>query len=207
MLGHESFTLVPMLPAPVCARPKLAVVSLALLLCLLLGMAQAGADASYNERRARIGLGFLRTLLGSDQDLAHKADGHGQLPVLLWYQTERVAAERFAAEFFPADPAEPRHRIGSFPVAVLLGDQLPTQAVAAIFLVEPPGSQALDALIAYSRAQKILLFSPFDGHVERGVMAGISIEAKTRPYLNAAALHAAGLHIKPLFLKSARLHE
>lgn len=176
--------------------------------CLLSGARQAVADASYNERRVRIGLSFLRTLLASDQDLAAKADAQGQLPVLLWYQTDRELAERFAAEFFPPDPEAQRHKLGGFTVQVNFSNHLPPpQTFAAIFLLEPPSSALLEALIQYGRMHKTLLFSPFEGHVERGVLAGISIEAKTRPYLNAAALQALGIHIKPLFLRSAKFHE
>jgi hypothetical protein len=51
----------------------------------------------------------------------------------------------------------------------------------------------------------VVLYSPFEGHVERGVPAGIAVEAKVQPYLNLSALQAAGIELKPFFLKVAKV--
>ncbi len=52
----------------------------------------------------------------------------------------------------------------------------------------------------------MILYSPFEGDVERGVTAGLSIEAKVLPFVNQRTLEASGVELKPFFLKVAKVH-
>jgi len=60
--------------------------------------------------------------------------------------------------------------------------------------------------VRWSTAAKVVLYSPFDGDVERGAAAGLCIEAKVQPFLNMPALQAAGVEIKPFYVKVARVY-
>jgi hypothetical protein len=182
---------------------------LALLLALLGGDMLAYADEA-DERRVRIGLRLFRTLLAADLDLAAKVDPQGHLPLLLLYHDDRALAERFAAEVFPAEGELPHGKIQALPVRVILSNDTEPQiwqAPAAIFLLQPLPQAALERVIRYSHEHPVIVFSPFEGHVERGVLAGVAIEAKVLPYLNLRTLQASGLHLKALFLKIAKQHE
>ena len=53
----------------------------------------------------------------------------------------------------------------------------------------------------------IIVFSPFEGDVERGVQCGIAVQARVRPFLNMKSLKSAGVSLKPFFLKVAKKYE
>ena len=76
----------------------------------------------------------------------------------------------------------------------------------ALFLATPLGASELDRLVAWSIRHGVILYSPFEGDVERGVLAGVSIEAKVLPYINQRTLDASGVEFKPFFMRVAKVH-
>jgi hypothetical protein len=68
-------------------------------------------------------------------------------------------------------------------------------------------AEKLQTLTAFANERHMVVFSPFEGDVERGVQSGIAIEARVRPYLNTNALRAAQVRLKSFFMKVAKVHE
>ncbi|MCB1626579.1 MAG: hypothetical protein KDI48_02555 [Xanthomonadales bacterium] len=172
----------------------------------LLATAVVRAD-SYDERRMRAGARLFRALLVADLDLRSRAAEDGELHVVLLGANSSEENE-LRRHMLPQGDAPPQ--LGGLPMqievrelAALDGDPRP----AAVFIARPLGGQELAQLVQWSRQRQVVLYSPFEGDVERGVMAGLSVEAKVLPYLNQAALEAAGVSLKPLFLKVAKVHQ
>ena len=69
---------------------------------------------------------------------------------------------------------------------------------------EPLRREAIAALIRFGVDRQVIIYSPFEGDVERGVAGGVSIEAQVRPFVNTAALRASQVTLREFFLKVAK---
>ncbi|HPF60377.1 MAG TPA: hypothetical protein P5149_15520 [Candidatus Competibacteraceae bacterium] len=186
----------------------------ALLLGILLSLLSASYDAlgDPQEQRAQIGLRLFRTLLAADEDLEQKADAQGRLPLALIYRNDRRMAEEFAAALQTSGHGREQGKIKNHPIYAILMDDthlntLQEQVPAAIYLVQPLPDSALEGVIRYGVDHHRIVFSPFEGHVEKGVLAGLAIEVRVLPYINQTILKRSGIRLKNLLLKVAKFHE
>lgn len=175
-----------------------------LLAALLLGLATA-ATADQTDRRLRIGLKVFAAVVAADQGLPARRTEEGALRLLLVHLDEPARAEALATRL------ERVGTIRNWPLqvqAVALDDlpAVPDRPVAGLFLVQWLNHRLPEA-IEFARGRRTLLFSPFKGDVEQGVMSGISVRDRILPYVNTRALEAAGIELKPFFLEVARRHE
>lgn len=183
-----------------------------LLITLTLGItlfAQATAMAdSYDDRRVRAGARLFRALLAADTALETKAAPDGALHVVI-IGGDRGLNDDVSALISPTEDAE-KARIRGLNVSIArhatLAD-IPADGgrLVGVFLASAPPQAELDKLIRWSIEKRVILYSPFEGHVERGATAGIVIESKVQPYLNAKTVQATGLELKPFFLKVAKV--
>lgn len=178
---------------------------MAALLVLVLGLGLAGATAradSQDERRVRTGARVFRTLLLADVGLAQKAGSDGKLDIAV-YASGSAGIDDIAALIVPdgagaKGPAIALRRLDALDEA--------TVPPVGLFLASPLAGSELTRLIDWSIRHRVILYSPFEGDVERGVTAGLSIEAKVLPFVNQRTLSASGVELKPFFLKVARVH-
>lgn len=182
------------------ALPWLVATSLA---CAVATVSADGTD----DRRVRTGARLFRSLLAADVALEHKA-ANGKLRVVVYAGESRAAAGEIAALIAPPDDAQAA-RIRELPLELSLSSALPDDAEpapAGVFLAARPSAPALEALVRWSIAHHVIVYSPFEGDVERGIPAGLAVEAKVQPYLNLTTLEAAGIELKPFFLQVAKVH-
>ncbi|TLY50402.1 MAG: hypothetical protein E6K53_10695 [Gammaproteobacteria bacterium] len=187
-------------------RP-LALALLSLVTLAALGSSNALAD-DVDDRRVRAGARLFRSLLAAETALEAQAGADGALHVVVLGGENATASD--VSLLIAASGESGKSGIRDLPVkierianvAALDGSPKP----AGIFLAGIPSDADLAKLIAWSNAAHIVLYSPFEGHVERGVAAGIAVEAKVQPYLNLPALQAAGVEIKPFYLKVAKVY-
>ena len=71
-----------------------------------------------------------------------------------------------------------------------------TPVPTVIFIQTPLSDTELDDLMDWARSNSILVFSPFEGDVERGVHAGLKIKQQTRLYLNIIELERSQIQIQ-----------
>ena len=166
----------------------------------LIGAGFLAAD-SYDERRTEAGLKLFRALLAADLDLKSKADSEGRLHVVFFYTDDHRRAEELSKEF---GKLELPTVLESSPDATFAPYE--ARPPAGIFLVQSPDSRALAAIVKFGIAHHIVVYSPFEGHVESGVLGGLSIEAQVRPYLNLTTLKASNIAIKDFFLRVAKVY-
>ncbi len=187
------------------------IVSFTLFLTVFTPSWSARAD-SQSDRRAKAGIKLFRAMLAADLGITEKAGADGSLPLLIVYNTDQTKAEEFGLSLKKAGKSGKPALIRSLPVRVETSegaslDKHLTTSFAGIFVAEPLKEETIRHLIAYSINNKIILYSPFEGDVEKGVLGGISVEAKVQPYLNMKTLKQSGIRIKPFFMKVSKRYE
>jgi hypothetical protein len=177
------------------------------LLGLFLGSAVAVVQAdSYDERRLRTGARVFRSLLASQVGLAANLPPQAKLRIGI-YAGNDLSFEQAVAGLRPSTEGA-GSLIQNHPVEMIRLTGLPAvgDSPNGGFLASAPPYAELEGLISWSIEHGVALYSPFEGHVERGVLGGLSIEDKVRIYLNQDALRRSGIVLKPLFLKVAKVY-
>lgn len=187
---------------PAKRRFRLIVVGfLAALLLLSAAFARAG---DREETRAWAGLDLFPSVLAADAEIAEKRGPDGALPLIILYQTDRELAEEMARRLARTGT------IRGIPIRVEIARDSSSlhgrdSSPAGVFLAEPRIGD-LEAVIEFGRGNGRLVFSPFAGDVERGVPAGIAVSDRILPLVNAEALDAFGLRLKPFFLRISEVY-
>ena len=160
-----------------------------------------------DDRRVRMGARQFRFLIAADLALDHKVAADGKLHVQVYARDKRLADD--VAELIAPKSDESGAKIQGLDLVVESSAALPSsdKPLAGVFLAQAPDDKSLDQLIGWGIHEHVVVYSPFEGHVERGVLGGFTLEAKVRPYVNMKTLSASGIELKPLFLKIAKTHE
>lgn len=191
--------------APKPWLPRLAVLLIVLLLACNL-VAVAFAD-SFEDRRIRTGARIFRSLLAADIDLGAKAKARAGLRV--WVIGKGDALQLDVHELIASQTDAQRSAIQTLPVKITgyqQFDQISTlPAPVAVFFASAPKEAEFKKWLDWSAKNRTILFSPFEGHVERGMTAGISIQAKVQPLLNQGRAQAIDLKLKPFFLRVTKV--
>ena len=184
------------------------------LACLLLsGISSSFAEfgnASEN-RQVRIGLRIFKAVLAADKDLSLKTNGDESLEIALLYTSHSDKANKFGKELLAMGKSEKRgnirgKRIDVKPIHIEKLHTLIRQP-AALFIIDPLNQDQLKRVIDFAKTHRRLLYSPFQGDVERGVMAGLAIETRVRPHINQASLEASSVNLRSFFFKVAKIYE
>ena len=180
------------------------------LLLLILFCVNSFADNTYDERRAQVGVRLFRSLVAADLDLAKKLTPDGE--VLLYFLHKDDADAAGSVEVMLDDGN--RLVIRKLPVVTrtvalteLHPDTTQTSVPAGVFITQRLRNRDLQTIIDYGMEHGVIVYSAFEGDVERGVLAGVSIQARIEPYLNRNTLENSNLNIKAFFLKVARQYE
>ncbi|GAA6130161.1 hypothetical protein [Halopseudomonas sabulinigri] len=189
-------------------RSTLLTLALGLLcLSLLVCATTANGTDSFSERRVLVGLKLFRTLVAADLDIDTKISGDNQLNLLLVYADDETTASNYQ-KALEQDVDSLNGTPVSVRVSALSALLQPTSSKpAAIFVSQALRDSERDALVRYSIANNIIVFSPFEEDVERGVLAGLSVQATVRPLINMQTLSAGQFNIKPFYLKVAKHYE
>lgn len=162
---------------------------------------------SDDDRRVRMGARLFRSTLAAAEALETKASADGRLRIGLIGDEGALLDE--VRDLLLAAGKDEAPTVRGMPIELLELDATsvsPEQPLAGIFLATRLDKQTLATWITISVDGGSILYSPFDGDVERGATAGLSIEAKVLPYVNQRTLEAAGIELKPLFMKVAKVH-
>lgn len=180
-------------------------------LCLLLVLTLADGHAliadTYSDRRVTVGLNLFQTLLVADQGAEARANEAGELPIYVLYADDQIQADSYANRLRLELGSIRKHqtRIES----VSLNDFLSQKqgSPLGVFISQRLTGDELEQLIRRSIKLGVILFSPFEGDVEKGVLAGLSVQASVRPYINLKTLKETDIEIKPFYLRVARTYE
>ncbi|AUM14270.1 hypothetical protein [Ketobacter alkanivorans] len=158
------------------------------------------------QRRADVGLKLFRTFVTADLDIESKAQ-EDQLLVILTYANDASTAQEHQQKLQSTFTS-----LNNIPVIVRAANiqQILKQTnpkPAALFISQPLNDDERKTLVNYSITQGVIIFSPYEGDVEQGILAGISVQATVRPLINMHTLQKGKFHIKPFYLKVAKHHE
>jgi len=157
-----------------------------------------------DNKRLLIGIDLFPSFLASDQDIASKTGSDNQLHIVLIYQYNKQIAENMAKRL------ENLGKIRGIPIKVMVLsvseiDFFNNQTIAGIFIVE--SLVPLASIIKKSIDNHFIVFSPFEGDVEKGVTGGIYITERILPYINNETLRLANIEMKSFFLKVSKKYE
>jgi hypothetical protein len=186
-----------------------AVLAAVVCLLLLLRAVTSHADA-YDERRSEAGARLFRSMLAADLGLPQRTVADGHLHVVFLYANDRKPAEEVLRVFAKADAQGAPEPIHGFPLSLETSADLAPYAThppGAIFIAQPLDTTRLRSVVQFGIANHLIVFSPFEGHVESGVLGGLVVEAQVRPFVNRRTLAASGVSLKEFFLKVAKVHE
>ena len=170
-------------------------------------------DANELEiRRIRSGLKIFRSFLSADQHISKKVEGDGKLLLLLVYKTDNRLAEDFAGELRHSGKGDQRGKIRRIPIKVEITNDtsltsFDQRRIAGVYLVEHLGNNDLNSIIDYGITHQAIVYSPFEGHVEKGVLGGLAVEARVRPYINLQTMRVSEISVKSFFLKIAKHYD
>lgn len=183
------------------------------LLWVMVGCAFANTtNADKDSTRIRIGLKLFRTILAADTKIKEKKDANGELPLAIIYKQNQSQAVLYAQKLQNLGKGKNQGKIKKIPIVVktFSSDQIDQLAIlkpAGVYIVEELESHILQQLVDYGISRKVITYSPFEGAVEKGITAGLIIDARVKPYLNNKTLTTSQLQLKSFFLKVSKHYE
>ena len=183
----------------------LIIVRLWLLGLLLSGSVMALADV-VSDHRVLVGLNLFRTFVAADRELQRHRQDDGRLPVVVLYAhslTGVAAYQERLSQTFPMVKNMPTHITAASLEAVVESAATP----AAVFVAEKLAPDERQRLVNLSIQKRFLVFSPFEGDVEAGVLGGLAVEARVTPIVNMNTLATSHIPLKRFYLSVSRRYE
>ena len=153
--------------------------------------------------RLQIAVGMLPAII-----VANKRQTNGDdksRPVYLVYRHDRhLAGQLQTALKRSGETRQLELQVETIVLSELIDRIIPP--ASTIFIVEPMQNN-LQNLIEFARRQHVLLFSPFEGDVERGVATGFRVTDMVLPMVNMNSLKQSNIYLKAFFLRVAVKYE
>ena len=164
-----------------------------------------------NDGRIPAAARWFRAMLAADTEIEQKVDGDGALRILVVHAGDTDAAKLLIDKVAVRDAGNAIEPIRGRPVhleAARVDEALGAQKapIAGMIVAEPLGKDQIQRLIRTTAERRVILYSPFEGDVERGVSGGLSIQAQVRPFINSQSLRAGQIVLRESFLKVAKVY-
>ncbi|MCW8828625.1 MAG: hypothetical protein OQK94_06175 [Gammaproteobacteria bacterium] len=169
---------------------------------LLLTSLGAVADTQ-EERLINVGLRVFPSVIAASENLGNLPAGN-TLEVHIIFQDNELYARQLAQRLQHLDNIK-GHPLRTTIVSVRELRQNTYPPPFALFIAQRTG-EALDTIIDYSLRHNVISFSPFEGDVEAGILAGIAVSDRILPYINGQTLSAMPYGMQPFFLKVAEIY-
>ena len=145
-------------------------------------------------------------------DLPGKVNADGRLELFLVSSGNAEALLPYVDELQESGRGEKKGTIRDIPIQVeiIAVADLSGQAAtppSGIFIAGELADEELKSVVDYGIRNHVIIYSPFEGDVEKGVLGGIFIGARVLPRINKQTLELSGIRIKDLFLRVAKLYE
>ncbi len=183
---------------------------LTLLLCFSISFPTFANEE--DDRRVRNGLKMFRTILIADQDIAKKHNRQDGMDIVFLFDQDLERAQLLARKFVRLGRGDKKGKIKDRPITVhimrdLKGIEAEQIQAAGIFILDRVAPEQVQAAAEYGKANNIVTYSPHKGDVEKGIMSGLLIDTRPKPYINVATLSHSQIRIKSFLLKVAELYE
>lgn len=164
------------------------------------------ADAM-QERRIKISASIFPRIIAVDKKFSEKVDSSGNIKLGMIYHSDKEKALNISRIVTRKIKHISGNKIVFEYINMAETDFTVLGRMAGLFFVHPVPDTILKKLRQYSIKHNSILFSPFEGDIERGVMASIFVGAKIRPYFNLTSLAEANIKLKPALIKVSKTHE
>ena len=176
------------------------------MLSVAVSMAPAVRSDEMADRRMEAGARLFRALLAADLELPKKTLPGNQLLIVFYFSSDARRAADLARAFTAAGD------VRGLPVAAEVTSDVTfakygTRVPAAIFISEATPRTVLQSIVHFGIDHRVIVYSPFEGDVENGVLGGLSIEAQVRPFLNRSTLESSHITLKTFFLQVAKVYQ
>ncbi|MBE1301293.1 MAG: hypothetical protein GJ680_15485 [Alteromonadaceae bacterium] len=164
------------------------------------------------ERRVRSGLQMFRSILSADKDINKKHNEQQGIDIVFVYDKDLERAQALARRFVRMGRGDKKGKIKDLPITIhimrnLAGIAQENIQAAGIFILEKVESERIQQTAEYGLQNNIVTYSPYEGDVEMGIMSGLMIATRPKPYFNQATLNGSQIRIKPFMLKVAEIYE
>ena len=156
---------------------------------------------SIDEKLVRMSLNIFPHIVAVDLDLDKKLTNNGKIQLMVFYQRKEKLATLVAATL-----SDRFKSISGNPIEVIISKSLGKKNPCAILIVEKLPNSILKNLINYSIEKKLLIFSPFEKDVSRGVTVSMSIQIRIVPYFNRTSLLSSNIRIHRVLLKNSKFY-
>ncbi len=182
--------------------PAKCMLRLLLVFCLLSKFVSADER---EQRMIRAGLDLFPSLLAADLDITQKQNADGKLLLVLLCVDKKTTEAKMAEHLMKIE------KIRGIPIQVEISDDISFGSYsdhkpAGVFLIQP-FNEEIDSIIQFTREHNIIVFSPFEGDVKRGILGGIIVSDRILPHVNMNALQLSGIRLKPFFLRVSERYE
>lgn len=162
-----------------------------------------------DDARLNIGFSLFKASLSANLDIEQKLNSDGQYKIVLLHNsndTSILQKLKLSAQF--ETPTVNNHTLVSNVMGhqALLSVEEPN-LVAGIFIAAPLSSSEVKLLLEFAEQHQILVFSPFERDVERGITAGIFVSSRIVPYINVDTMTRSSIEFKSYFLRVAKKYE
>ncbi|MCP4353766.1 MAG: hypothetical protein GY795_50610 [Desulfobacterales bacterium] len=152
-----------------------------------------------------IGLEGFAALLNADTDIRGKTNNGRLILVLIYEDVKQQKAEKLALYL------KKIKTVRKIPVQIDLTDDTElkdykNKKIAGIFLLRKLGTE-LESVIQYGIKNSIIVYSPYEGDVEKGVSAGLFVGDLILPHLNINTMKSSGIRIEPFFLREVQQYK
>ncbi|MBF0152964.1 MAG: hypothetical protein HQL64_04405 [Magnetococcales bacterium] len=162
-----------------------------------------GGGLSYE---IQLGVKMFPTLVGSNLDIEKQKNQDGELSLLIIYQDDFKAGQQVNDIL-----TNTTKTIVKSPVRIRLAavSELGSivDPVAGAFIAEQLSSVLRFEVIRFATQKRAVVFSPFAGDVEGGIMTGIHVATQVQPALNNRVIHASGMRLNQILFKVAKVYE
>jgi len=173
--------------------------------------------AGEDDIRRRVAFKLFRATLAADIQIDKKIY-NGKLHIGLLYSgntsIDRLRAKSFLQQFQTNNKLSDIH---NNPVQIILLSEADLMnpsiskelfsTLAGIYLLDDLTEEVIQSITKLTIEKQIISYSPFKGNVESGILGGLSVEAKVRPFINMKTLKESGVLLKPFFLKVIKRYE
>jgi hypothetical protein len=178
---------------------------LAAALTLLTSLSPSLYAHSHLAPRLQIGINLLPAIIAANNNLTNQLDDENRLPVYILYKHNHDVAEKLTQQLTRVGHIHNYQLLVTIVAAdsLLLSNGLKP---ATVFIVEPMNDR-LDKIVNFAQKNRMLLFSPFKGDIQRGVMTGFRVTDRVLPMVNLESLRQARINLKAFFLRIAVKYE
>jgi len=161
-------------------------------------------SAFCTDPRIIMGIDLFPSFLASDKKIRNKKDKNDKLNIILLYYKKRFQAEELSKKLMSVK------KIRKIPINVIVEnykkiDKWNNEQLAGIFLTE--SLTDISFIIKFGIEKKVIVFSPFEGDVEKGMTTGFFISEKVIPYINKKTVNESNIIFKSFFLRISKIYE